>query len=225
MKTSRASLVATAVPLLLTSLPLAAAELPFNAPVTARAQESAQLLHDAARALGDLPAGSTLVARNEHISNLWIFPTADADTVLAQYDLVSNQEGPVSAKHLTVLTLRGHSIVEQTELPDRRGEDGHPTAATPHWSALIGTGAAAAVTSPAGTGHASNTGAAPSSHGVPATPHWTAQIGAGTAASSVSNTETRQPSSSDKRSTVADVHWTARIGTGHATESNVRERT
>lgn len=206
MKTLRAPLAATAIPLLLTSLPLAAAELPFHAPATARAQENSQLLHDAARALGDLPAVSTL-------ANLWIFPTANPDTVVAQYDLVSNQEGAASTtKHLTVLTLRDNRLVEQTELPDSRADDARPTA-TPHWSALIG------------TGQASSADATTSSHGVPATPHWTAQIGTGTAASAVSDTETKQRSSSDKQSVVANAHWTSKIGTGHATESNARDHT
>jgi hypothetical protein len=43
MKTPRAPLAAAAIPLLLTSLSATAGELPFNAPNTARAQESAQL--------------------------------------------------------------------------------------------------------------------------------------------------------------------------------------
>lgn len=206
MKNLRAPLAATAIPLLLTSLPLAAGELPFNAPTTARAQESAQLLHDAARALGDLPT-----ARDQHIANLWIFPTANADTVVAQYDLVSNQEGPASASHLTVLTLRDNRIVERTELPDSRRDERSATTATPHWSALIG------------TGHAASTEATTSSHGVPATPDWTARIGTGAAASSV--VETQQQPSSNKQSAVADAHWTSKIGTGHAAESNARQGT
>jgi hypothetical protein len=118
MKTARA--VLTAIPLLLSSLPLTAGELPFNAPATARAHESGPLLHQAARALGDLPTTSPLLARDRHISNLWIFPTADPDTVFALYDLRSKVEDADTTKHLTVLTLRGNRIVEQRELTDAR---------------------------------------------------------------------------------------------------------
>jgi hypothetical protein len=215
MKTPRAALVATAVPLLLASLPLTAGELPFHAPDTARAQETVQLLHQAARALGDQPATSGLAARDGHISNLWIFPTADADTVFAQYELSSSEEGGASTKHLAVLKVRGDRILEQKDLTDTRAysaSDDTSPSVTPHWTALIG------------TGHAASGDATTSAHGVPATADWTARIGTGTAASSVSATQSNQPSSSNKRS-VADAHWTSRIGTGHVNESNSREGT
>ena len=215
MKTPRAALVATAVPLLLASLPLTAGELPFHAPDTVRAQETVQLLHQAARALGDQSATSDVLARDGHISNLWIFPTADADTVFAQYELSSSEEGGAPTKHLTVLKVRGDRILEQKDLTDTRAysasDDASPSA-TPHWTALIG------------TGHASSADATTSAHGVPATADWTARIGTGTAASSVSTTESNQPSSSNKRS-LADAHWTSRIGTGHVSESNGRTGT
>ena len=215
MKTLRTTLAAAAIPLLLTSLPVSADELPFNAPHTARAQESAQLLHQAAQALGDLPATSALAARDQHISNLWIFPTGAADTVFAQYELSSSEQGGASTRHLTVLKVRDNRIVEQAELTDARAYSAgdERQSATPHWSASIG------------TGHVSSTDATNSSHGVPATPHWTARIGTGTAASSLNTTESKQSSPSTKQSAVADAHWTSRIGTGHATESNRQERT
>jgi hypothetical protein len=213
MKTPRAALVATAVPLLLASLPLTAGELPFHAPDTARAQETVQLLHQAARALGEQPATSELAARDGHISNLWLFPTADADTVFAQYE---NEQGGASTKHLTVLKVRGNRILEQKELTDAHAysasDDATPSVA-PHWSALIG------------TGYAASRDATTSAHGMPATPDWTARIGTGTAASSVSATESNQPSSANKRSVTADAHWTSKIGTGHASDSNGREGT
>jgi hypothetical protein len=215
MKTPRAALVATAVPLLLVSLPLTAGELPFHAPDTARARETVQLLHQAARALGDQSATSDLAARDGHISNLWIFPTADADTVFAQYEVSSNEEGGATTRHLTVLKVRGDRILEQKDLTDTRAysaSDDASRSATPHWSALIG------------TGHAASADATTSAHGVPATADWTARIGTGTAASSVSATDSNHPSSSNKRS-VADAHWTSRIGTGHVNESNGREGT
>lgn len=211
MKTLRTTLAAAAIPLLLTALPVNAGELPFNAPQTARAQESAQLLHQAAQALSDLPTTAALATQNRHISNLWIFPTGEADTVFAQYELSSSQEGGASTEHLTVLKVSGNRILEQTELTDTRvysasGEE--RPAATPHWSASIGTGHAA-----------SSETTTSSSHGVPATPDWTARIGTGTAASSLSATESKQPLSSSSRPAVADAHWTSRIGTGHAADS------
>lgn len=213
MKTTHAALVAAAVPLLLSSLPLAADELPFKAPDTARAQESTQLLHQAARALGNLPATSPLLAGERRISNLWIFPTADDDTVFAQYDLSSSKHGGSSEKHLTVLRVRGNRVLEQRELTGAAGSSVSgqdlPTAA-PHWSAAIGTGH---VFSPVATGH-----------GVPAAVHWSARIGTGTAASNASATESQQPSSA-KQPVVVDADWTSRIGTGHAAEAHVRART
>jgi len=116
MKSPRAALVATAIPLLLTSLPLTAGELPFNAPATERAKESAPLLHQAARALYDLPSGGALRNSNgQHISNLWLFPTADADTVFARYNATSGAD-PSGTEHLTVLTVRRSRIVESREL-------------------------------------------------------------------------------------------------------------
>lgn len=69
---------AAAILLLAGAGPGIAAELPFNAPSTVRARESAALLHRAAHALYDLSGGGT------RISDLWLFPTADANTVFAE---------------------------------------------------------------------------------------------------------------------------------------------
>jgi hypothetical protein len=211
MRTLRTTLAAAAIPLLLTVLPVSAGELPFNAPQTARAQESAQLLRQAAQALSDLPTTAALATQNRHISNLWIFATGDADTVFAQYELSSNEVGGASTRHLSVLKVSGNRILEQKELTDERvnvAEDDERPAATPHWTASIGTGHAA-----------SSETTTSASHGVPATPDWTARIGTGTAASSLSATESKQPLSSSSRPAVADAHWTSRIGTGHAADS------
>lgn len=200
MKTSHTAAATAVIPLLLSSLTVSAAELPFSAPLTARAQESAQLLHQAAQALGN--------QADQHIANLWIFPTADTNTVFAQYDVKG--EGGASTQHLSVLKLGGNRIVEQTELTGVSAyaasgqERPSPTA---HWSASIG------------TGHAADTNATSASHGVPATAHWTAQIGTGAAASSANATQTQQ-SVSTQKSAVADAHWTSKIGTGHAAESS-----
>ncbi len=203
MKTSRKAVATAAIPLLLTSLTVSAGELPFNAPQTARAQESAQLLHQAAQALSD-PSAS---AKDQHIANLWLFPTGDTNTVFARYDL---SQGGATTQHLAVLKVSGKQIVEQTDLTEANAyaasSNERPTA-TPHWTASIG------------TGHAADANTTSSSQGVPATPHWTAKIGTGTAASSADSTEIQQAASSTRKSAVADAHWTSRIGTGHATES------
>ena len=226
MKSPRAVLVATAIPLLLTSLPLTAGELPFNAPATERANESALLLHQTARALYDLPSGAALRSSSgKHISNLWLFPTADADTVFARYNLTSDGEttsdsATSATEHLAVLTVRGNRILESRELTSPQAESASNEPARLHWSAAIGTGHAASATATSSnvtSSGATNAYATSSSHGVPASPHWTARIGTGTAAASISYPpDTKQPSSSGTQPTVAAAHWTSRIGTGHA---------
>lgn len=198
MKTSRKAVATAAIPLLIASLNVSAGELPFNAPQTVRAQESAQLLHQAAQALSDQSAQG----KDQHIANLWLFPTGDTNTVFARYDL---SQGGATTQHLTVLKVGGNQIVEQTDLTDVSATvavSEHPTA-TPHWTASIG------------TGHAADTQATNASSGVPATVHWTAKIGTGSAASSANSIETQQAASSAKKSAVADSHWTSKIGTGH----------
>ena len=224
MKNPRAPLVATAIPLVLTSLPLTAGELPFNAPATERANESALLLHQTARALYDLPSGAALRSSSgQHISNLWLFPTADADTVFARYNLTSDDAAASATEHLTVLTVRGNQILESRELTSTTIESASNEPARLHWSAAIGTGHAASttVTSPRATSNgATNANATSSSHGVPASPHWTAKIGTGTAAASNTTIpDTKQPSSSGTHPAVAAAHWTSRIGTGHASDT------
>jgi hypothetical protein len=224
MKSPRAALVATAIPLILTSLPLTAGELPFSAPATERANESALLLHQTARALYDLPSGTALRSSSgRHISNLWLFPTADADTVFARYNLTSDDAAAPATEHLTVLTVRGNQILESRELTSTTAESASNEPARLHWSAAIGTGhaASATVTSPKATSNgAANANATSSSQGVSAAPHWTARIGTGTAAASTNtNPNANQPSSPGTRSAVAAAHWTSRIGTGHASDS------
>jgi len=229
MKSPRAALVATTIPLLLTSLPLTAGELPFNAPATERANESALLLHQTARALYDLPSGTALRSYSgKHISNLWLFPTADADTVFARYNLTSDDEATSDAaasatEHLAVLTVRGNRILESRDLTSAHAESASNERARPHWSAAIGTGHAAdaTVTSPKVTSSGTtNASATSSSHGVPASPHWTAKIGTGTAAASNTTIpDAKQPSSSGTHPAVAAAHWTSRIGTGHASDT------
>jgi hypothetical protein len=96
--------------LLISSVPLIAGELPFNAPATQLAQERGQLLHRAAHALYESTPNAS------RISDLWLFPTADPDTVFAEYTLRSKGDAPT--KHLAVLTLQGDRILRTHELTD-----------------------------------------------------------------------------------------------------------
>jgi hypothetical protein len=207
MKSSRTALVATAIPLLLTSLRVTAGEVPFNAPMTESAQQSAPLLHQTARALHDSPSPAALrLLGGKQISNLWLLPTADANTVFARYNL-SNER---TAEHLAVLTVRGNSIVASRELTSPSAELVSSDHAGLHWTAVIGTGdtARGGVIVPS------------SSNGVAALPHWTANIGTGTAANSATTAgEIKVPRASGTQPVAAAADWTSRIGTGHAADS------
>jgi hypothetical protein len=227
MKNPLAAIVATAIPLLATSLPVSAGELLFNSPATVRASESALLLHQTARALYDLPSGAVLQSSSgKHISNLWLFPTADADTVFARYTLSSDDEATAgtaasATEHLAVLTVRGNRILESRDLTSAHAESASNEPAKLHWSAAIGTGYAASAT--VANSEVTNSGVTASSakstsHGVPASPNWTARIGTGTAASTITTPDDKQ-SSSGKQPVVAAAHWTSRIGTGHSSDS------
>jgi hypothetical protein len=188
MKRSLAALaVAAAIPLFLNSPSAGAAEPSFSAPLTARAQESAELLARAAHALYASPTA----VRDQHISNLWLFPTGDAKTVFAHYTLSSNDESKASTEQLAMLTLSGTQLVEQRDL----------TIAQPNWSAAIG------------NGHTSSTTSLPTSHGAPTAAHWTAKIGTGTATARPTDSSST-PAPSVRQHAVADAHWTSKIGTG-----------
>jgi hypothetical protein len=211
MKSSRAALVATAIPLILTSLRVTAGELPFNAPATQQTRESAPLLHEAAQALHDSVAGAS--GGNEQISHLWLFPTADAHTVFARYDLTSIEKGTsghaaTAKEHLAILTLDGNRIVESRELTSSGIASVSNHSASPDWSAAIGTGYAA---------HPDMTTVP---HGQPASPHWSASIGTGTAATStIAVSDTKGSVSSAAQPIVAVPDRTSRIGRGDAFES------
>jgi len=200
MKSPRAALVATAaLPLILTALRASAGELPFNAPTTEAAIQSAPLLHQTAQALHD---------GDERIANLWLFPTAEARVVFARYNVAGS-----AAEHLAVLTVKGSQIVESRELTSASGELVSNEPAKLHWSALIGTGAAAhpSPTQPGVTSDASR---------APPSPHWTANIGTGTAANLTnSGGETNQRPSPAAHPVITMANWTSRIGTGHAVDS------
>jgi hypothetical protein len=112
-----------AILLLLSSAPLVAAEPPFHAPSTHRAQESVRLLHRAARAL----YGST--KGRSRISDLWLFPTDAPNTVFAQYQLSAKERGGAT-EHLVVLTLQGDRIIRMRDLTDTVAVIAHGEAAS-----------------------------------------------------------------------------------------------
>ena len=91
-----------ALTLALATAAAVAAESHFQTPTTARAQQTHELLSSAAHAVN---------ASNQSVSGLWVFPTAQSDTVFAQYD-----EGSSQVKHLEVLTLKGDRIVDRHDL-------------------------------------------------------------------------------------------------------------
>ena len=193
---------------LLASGVLSAAELPFNAPATERAQESAQLLHRAAYALQNAPSPS-LQSGNQKISDLWLFPTADADTVFAQYRLSSETgNATASTQHLSLLKLSGEQIIEFRELTDGRAASSSSAAqvtASKDWSAAIG------------TGHALRSDESALGVGTPGSPDWSAAIGTGHAADLAgSSTDTLLTAAAPSN---ASVHWSAKFGTGRAFEA------
>jgi hypothetical protein len=209
MKNPRAALVATAIPLLLTALRVTAGELSFNAPATGQARESASLLRQAAHALHD----STYGVSGAQISHLWLFPTADAHTVFARYNLTSGHEGTSGltaaiTEHLAVLTVDGNRILESRELTDSTARFFSKHSASLDWSANIG------------TGHAVQADTTNPTRGLPASPHWTASIGTGSTVTPIIDSgRARQPSSSNAQPVVAIPHWTSRIGRGDAVAS------
>ena len=99
-----------ALSLLLGATAAFAGEMPFHTPTTDRAQQTQQLLNSAAQAVR---------AREQHVSNLWVFPTAGPDTVFVQYEVNSNSpsaKAPAVEQHLEVLTLEGGRIVSRRDL-------------------------------------------------------------------------------------------------------------
>jgi hypothetical protein len=219
----RAALVAAAIPLLLTSLPLTAGEVMFNVPATERANESAALLQRTAWALQDSHfAASHGVPADERIGNLWLFPTDDAHTVFARYELTSSS-GAVAApvQHLVVLTVRQDRIVDFHELTSAADGSAPTRPASLHWSAAIGTGYAARTAQSDIALQRGDTDTGSGSHVVAPSLHWTASIGTGTATTSAVNSRgTTQPSSPSLQLEAPTTHWTARIGRGDASTSS-----
>lgn len=182
---SRLTAPLAATLMLLGSAPLMAGDLPFNAPSTHRAQETAQLLQRAAHAIYDSAPGTAA------ISDLWLFPTSDPNTVFAEYELRTSQQIAAPTEHLVVLTLQGNRVLSRRELTDTvvASTDNRP--ASLDWTAMIGTGG---TTKPAtaSTGESSS----PSGGRLSGTaPHWTAKIGTGSAADANSGTKAANPGS------------------------------
>jgi hypothetical protein len=181
----------------------------FRAPDTDRARETQVVLAEAAQALN----AQVLLTAGAHISNLWLFPTADEDMVFAQYvvskERISSQLTG-SQQHLELLKVSGNRIVEQLDLTH---------AATDSASLANQTGAGLDGTALIGTGHAmNNTVTSVTAHGSPASPHWSASIGTGHVSG-----DSVQPSAVPTNAWTLDAalpHWTSKIGTGHAADSS-----
>jgi hypothetical protein len=207
---SRIGIVVAAATLLsVGALRANAGEPQFQAPSTDRARETQPLLTQAAVALN---AGVPLAA-GEHVSNLWLFPTSDADTVFAQYT-VSNGRTPskhaASQGHLELIKLSGDRIVEESDLTHTAGDsasDAKQPGGGLDETAFIGTGHAAGMLVTSAT-----------THGSPASPHWSASIGNGHTSS---DTAQRSEVPVNERTAAApSAHWTSKIGTGHAADSS-----
>src|SRR5262249_24051019 len=111
MRTQIALSVAASIPLMLGATGAFAGDTQFNSPPPARAQQPQPLLSRAAHAvkvgLAQTSAGS--------VSNLWIYPTGDDTTVLAQYIVTTQGPSsivPNSQAHFELLKMKGERIVE-----------------------------------------------------------------------------------------------------------------
>jgi hypothetical protein len=116
MKYPLVATVAIAISLLIGSSRIVAEELQFNVPETARAQTSAELLGRTARALYHAQARAPRAVHAEKMSDLWLFPTADAHTVFAHYRLSSVEGAASSTEHLVLVTVSGDRITAFREL-------------------------------------------------------------------------------------------------------------
>jgi hypothetical protein len=120
MRNRIAVIAAASAPLILSAAGAFASEPQFRTPATDRAQETQSLLARAARAIN----ASASRPGEEHVSNLWLYPTADADTVFAQYVVTTNKTSVAdSQQHFELLKIQGDRIVEQHDLI-RAGDDG-----------------------------------------------------------------------------------------------------
>lgn len=121
MKYPLVAAVAAAISLLTGSSQIAAGELQFNVPQTARAHTSAELLDRTARALYHAQAEAQRAGQAGKISDLWLFPTADAHTVFAHYRVSSAEGAASSTEHLVIVTVSGDHITAFRELAAPNG--------------------------------------------------------------------------------------------------------
>jgi hypothetical protein len=203
MSNKFAVLTVASVPLLLAVSGALAGEPSFKAPATDRAQQARPLLNQAALTL----SAESSRAGGRQVGDLWLFPTAQEDTVFAQYTVTANEHVPAgptaSEKHFEVLKMQGDRIVERRDLRHASDENALQAKRTPgerDRSALIGTGRAAGPTEASST-----------ATGAPGSPHWSAAIGSG----QVRDDSIRQPpaAASLAGTRAASAHWTSKIGT------------
>ncbi len=207
MRTKIASIAAASIPLILGAAGAFASEPQFRRPTTDRAQPTQPLLARAARAV------KAEAPRLGDVSNLWLYPTADEDTVFAQYVATAKKASvTVAEHHFELLKLKGDRIVEQRELTrvgDTVALEAKRSGGHRDWSASIGNGHTTStfVTSPSAR-----------QVGSPASPHWSASIGTGQI---IGDSNRGQYATTGVPSSRApNVHWTSKIGTAHAAEPN-----
>ena len=207
MRTKIASIAAASIPLILGAAGAFASEPQFRSPTTDRARQTQPLLARAARAV------NAEAPRLGDVSNLWLYPTADEDVVVAQYVVTTNKASvTVAEQHFELLKMKGDRIVEQRDLT-RVGDDVALEAkrfSDPRdWSASIGNGHTTTTTV---------TSASATQAGSPASPHWSASIGTG----QINGDSNRRQyaTTSVPSSPAPNAHWTSKIGTAHAAKSN-----
>jgi hypothetical protein len=209
MRNKFAIVAAASAPLILSAAGALAGEPLFCTPTTDRAQQTQMLLGRAAHALNP---GAPRTG-GHHISNLWLFPTADQDTVFAQYIVTTNQPSSkvaASEEHLELLRMKGDRIVERRDLT-RNTDDStlraKRSSGERDWSASIG------------SGHTpSTTGTSVTANGSPASPHWSASIATGQV--STDSTQHLQVGTNVPGSQAPRAHWTSKIGTARAADSS-----
>ncbi|MBS0419699.1 MAG: hypothetical protein JSR66_18460 [Proteobacteria bacterium] len=81
-------------------------------PHTLAAQQATQVLSTAERALNQYFARNSVTAR---VSDLWIYPTNDSNSVFVQYEL-QDADGNRSQRQLALIELRGQQISRIVDL-------------------------------------------------------------------------------------------------------------
>ena len=106
--TGSISILAAAVAFTLSASAAFAADVQVKVPSTPEAARAADLIARAEHAL-------LTTASRERIQTLWIFPTAEAETVFVHYTtLVAGEQGATS-EHLAFVEMRGARIAKVTD--------------------------------------------------------------------------------------------------------------